>query len=86
MECKQDCQCEDCRTVRSMTNKTAVSESPSVTRLASLVDLEPLLATSNTGTEPSIRYMIERYYAQHRFKNYEKLADDYLAELERMAS
>lgn len=48
-----------------------------------IIDLEPQCASIESGAEPSLRRLVEQYYATH-FENYKDFADDYFAKLEEM--
>lgn len=51
--------------------------------LSKIIELEPQLAEIESGAEPSLRRLVEQYYAPH-FENYKDFADDYFAKLEEM--
>lgn len=51
--------------------------------LSKIIELEPQLAEIESGAEPSLRRLVEQYYAPH-FENYKDFADDYFAKLEEL--
>lgn len=51
--------------------------------LDKIIKLEPQIVETEYGPEPSLRKLVEQYYAPH-FENYKEFADDYFAKLEEM--
>ncbi len=53
--------------------------------LDKIIELEPQVTEVEFGAEPSLRKLVELYYAPH-FENYKDYADDYFAKMEEMIS
>lgn len=53
-------------------------------KLQEIVDLEPQMAEIESGAEPSLRMLLQKYYEPHFPEMYKQMAEDYLKELENM--
>lgn len=49
-----------------------------------IMQLRPQLAKPESGAEPSLRELVEKYYAPHFPLTYEQLADQYVQKLSEM--
>lgn len=49
-----------------------------------IMQLRPQLAKPESGAEPSLRELVEKYYAPHFPLTYEQLADMYVQKLSEM--
>lgn len=50
-------------------------------KLEDIVDLRPQIAEVESGAEPSIRMLIEKYYKPHFPEMYKQMTDEYLEKL-----
>ncbi len=54
-------------------------------KIKDIVKLQPLMASVESGFEPSITTLIENYYKPHFPDDYERLARTYVGKIEKLA-
>ena len=53
-------------------------------KIDEIVEMEPQISEPRFGAEPSIRKLIEQYYAPHFPDNYKEMAQEYIDKLKEM--